>query len=223
MKSSGPTIGDLIGVLNYSASWPVDQHGFAVRSSEVAPGIIYPSSVCVPFSIKPYPRYQGQLVAWGLLKYFRRRRTVASVRRHAHSPRRPHKWVLGVHRLGLCITAHGQWNAESTSEGRAISRLRRLGLLLDWAVQFDQLVALLEPGRMVVPFFVGDDGTLECSPIFGTSKGWVILPYSFSRRLRRRDFVRRWLDRRAGGRFALVRREAADDVICNNLRRLAVY
>lgn len=156
----------------------------------------FPAYGAVPRKLLALKDGCGPIAAWGVLKYFRKRTSVArliTACRFAEDGTFAIALAVALREHELQVVFHTEPDPEPRPlEVDCYRMAEKIGVVLRPALEVDELLALVSDDRIPIVLYDTDDEVAHFSPVLGAEGEAILLPYGPREGLSRDEFALRW-------------------------------
>lgn len=139
----------------------------------------------------------GLVTAWGLLKYFKRRASVAKLIKACRYTQKHGTFMIALavafQEFGLSVTFYSDFDPDpSLIERRCFLIADRVGIRIEPSIRLNALLTQISSRSIPVALFNTLEGHGHISPLLGVEGRNVILPYSEEKLMPKRVFLKQW-------------------------------
>jgi hypothetical protein len=157
----------------------------------------FPDRASAPPGLHAIDGNCGLLVAWGVLRHFRRPSSARELVRLCRYTKKHGVFAIALavalRERGLRVTFHTDPDpAPKRIERICYARASALGVNVKRAIGLPSLLKSVRPNQIPVVLYDSPQGAGHFSPLLGRRRGKLLLPYDDDGGLDQRTFARRW-------------------------------
>lgn len=157
----------------------------------------FPNYWSAPYRLLEIEGCCGLVTAWGVLKYFKKR---TSSKRLIEACRYTKENGTFMISLAVALREHGlniKFFSDNDPNPNPIEKLcykiaNPIGVQLNTSISIDALISQINPDSIPIVLYNTDENEGHITPLIGTEKNIIFLPYSHEEKMTKQEFIERW-------------------------------